>query len=234
VTITAAADGSALGNPGPAGWAWYVDDEHWAAGGWPHATNNQGELKAVLELFRATAHLDDDLLVLCDSQYVIKGDGKPVLNVELLKEIDAEIQGRRYRFEWVKGHANHPLNEAADDRARAVATAFQGRRPIPEGPGWAGHETVGSAARATEETAAVEADAELAADPALVEAEAVEAEAPAQPGLFDFDAFDEEVAPEPGDTTLTIALDRDAMARLSALARDRGLSVDEAVRELLP
>jgi ribonuclease HI len=250
VTITAAADGSALGNPGPAGWAWYVDDEHWAAGGWPHATNNQGELKAVLELFRATAHLDDDLLVLCDSQYVInsvtkwmpgwkrkgwrKGDGKPVLNVELLKEIDAEIQGRRYRFEWVKGHANHPLNEAADDRARAVATAFQGRRPIPEGPGWAGHETGGSAARATEETAAVEADAELAADPALVEAEAVEAEAPAQPGLFDFDAFDEEVAPEPGDTTLTIALDRDAMARLSALARDRGLSVDEAVRELLP
>ncbi|OUE30013.1 Ribonuclease HI [Clavibacter michiganensis] len=232
MTITAAADGSALGNPGPAGWAWYVDDEHWAAGGWPHATNNQGELKAVLELFRATAHLEDDLLVLCDSQYVInsvtkwmpgwkrkgwrKGDGKPVLNVELLKEIDAEIQGRRYRFEWVKGHADHRLNEAADDRARAVATAFQGRRPIPEGPGWAGHASGGSAAQATEET------------------EAVEAEAPAQPGLFDFDAFDEEVAPEPGDTTLTIALDRDAMARLSAHARDRGVSVDEAVRELLP
>ena len=250
MTITAAADGSALGNPGPAGWAWYVDDEHWAAGGWAHATNNQGELKAVLELFRATAHLDDDLLVLCDSQYVInsdtkwmpgwkrkgwrKGDGKPVLNVELLKEIDAEIQGRRYRFEWVKGHANHPLNEAADVRARAVATAFQSRSPIPGGPGWEGHETGGSAAAATEETAAVEADAELAADPVIARAEAVEAEAPAQPGLFDFDAFDEEVAPEPGDTTLTIALDRDAMARLSAHARDRGVSVDEAVRLLLP
>ena len=39
--IIAAADGSALGNPGPAGWAWYVDDSCWAAGGWPHATNNQ-------------------------------------------------------------------------------------------------------------------------------------------------------------------------------------------------
>ncbi|MFT7764703.1 RNase H family protein [Clavibacter tessellarius] len=250
MTITAAADGSALGNPGPAGWAWYVDDEHWAAGGWAHATNNQGELKAVLELFRATAHLDDDLLVLCDSQYVInsvtkwmpgwkrkgwrKGDGKPVLNVELLKEIDAEIQGRRYRFEWVKGHANHPLNEAADVRARAVATAFQSRSPIPGGPGWEGHETGGSAAEASEETAAVEADAELAVDPVIARAEAVEAEAPAQPGLFDFDAFDEEVAPEPGDTTLTIALDRDAMARLSAHARDRGVSVDEAVRLLLP
>ncbi|WP_445443487.1 RNase H family protein [Clavibacter sp. km1a] len=251
MTITAAADGSALGNPGPAGWAWYVDDDHWGAGGWPHATNNQGELKAVLELFRATAHLDDDLLVLCDSQYVInsvtkwmpgwkrkgwrKGDGKPVLNVELLKEIDAEIQGRRYRFEWVKGHAAHPLNEAADDRARAVATAFQGRRPIPEGPGWAGHAAdASSPVREDEERAAVEADAGLAADPVVAEAEAVEAEAPAQPGLFDFDAFDEEVAPDPGDTTLTIALDRDAMARLSAHARDRGVSVDEAVRLLLP
>ncbi|BAV86430.1 ribonuclease HI [Rothia aeria] len=30
--IIAAADGSALGNPGPAGWAWYIDDNHWAAG----------------------------------------------------------------------------------------------------------------------------------------------------------------------------------------------------------
>ena len=50
MTILAAADGSALGNPGPAGWAWYVDDDHWAAGGWPHGTNNQGELTAVLDL----------------------------------------------------------------------------------------------------------------------------------------------------------------------------------------
>ena len=127
MTIIAAADGSALGNPGPAGWAWYVDDDRWAAGGWPHATNNQGELMAVLDLFRATESSDDDLLVLCDSQYVInsvtkwmpgwkakgwrKGDGKPVMNLELLQEIDAAIAGRRYRFEWVKGHADHPLNE---------------------------------------------------------------------------------------------------------------------------
>ena len=27
MTITAAADGSSLGNPGPAGWAWYVDED---------------------------------------------------------------------------------------------------------------------------------------------------------------------------------------------------------------
>ena len=51
--IIAAADGSALGNPGPAGWAWYIDDDHWASGGWAHGTNNMGELKAVLDLFEA-------------------------------------------------------------------------------------------------------------------------------------------------------------------------------------
>jgi ribonuclease HI len=155
MTITAAADGSALGNPGPAGWAWYIDDNTWRAGGWPHGTNNMGELKAVLDLLEATAHRPDEpLRVLCDSQYVInsitkwmpgwkkkgwkKRDGKPVLNVELMKALDAAMAGRDVRFEWVKGHAGHELNEAADVRARAVATAFQTGRPAPEGPGFDG------------------------------------------------------------------------------------------------
>ena len=177
MTITAAADGSALGNPGPAGWAWYVDDACWAAGGWKHATNNQGELKAVLELFRATAHLDDDLLILCDSQYVInsvtkwmkgwkakgwrKGDGKPVMNLDLLKEIDDAIAGRRYRFEWVKGHVGHPLNEAADVRARGAAEAFQRGRPAPAGPGFRGGEAAAAAAARVTELAGAYAHDEL-------------------------------------------------------------------------
>jgi len=160
MTITAAADGSALGNPGPAGWAWYVDDDCWAAGGWPHATNNQGELMAVLDLFRATEHIDDDLHILCDSQYVIncitqwmpgwkrkgwrKRDGKPVLNLDLLKQLDAAIVGRRYQFEWVKGHVGHALNEAADARARAVAEAYQRGTAIPSGPGYPGGASAGS------------------------------------------------------------------------------------------
>ncbi|GAB5077854.1 RNase H family protein [Arthrobacter sp. AD-310] len=163
MTITAAADGSALGNPGPAGWAWYVNDECWRAGGWPHGTNNQGELMAVLDLLRATAHLPgEDLRILCDSQYVInsitkwmpgwkrkgwrKADGKPVLNVELLKELDRELSGRKYTFEWVKGHAGHELNEAADERARAAATAYQQGVAARSGPGFpGGHHPAGAA-----------------------------------------------------------------------------------------
>ena len=69
--IVAAADGSSLSNPGPAGWAWYISDDAWAAGCWDHGTNNMGELMAVLDLLRSTAHLDEPLRILCDSQYVI-------------------------------------------------------------------------------------------------------------------------------------------------------------------
>ena len=242
MTITAAADGSALGNPGPAGWAWYVNDSCWAAGGWKHATNNQGELKAVLELFRATAHLDDDLLVLCDSQYVInsitkwmpgwkrkgwkKADGKPVMNIELLKELDEVLAGRRYRFEWVKGHANHPLNEAADSRARAVSEAFQRGLPIPAGPGWV---------RAGDPVAPKRATTK-AAEPA-----APAAPAAAAPGLFDFSDFSADNTGTTGTSgndsddwvTLTITLNSADHARLLTRARERGIGVDELLRSLI-
>ena len=69
--ITAAADGSSLANPGPAGWAWYIDDDRWAAGGWPHGTNNMGELMAVLDLLNSTAGTDEELLGLCDRIYTL-------------------------------------------------------------------------------------------------------------------------------------------------------------------
>ncbi len=158
MTITAAADGSALGNPGPAGWAWYIDEQNWASGGWDHGTNNMGELQAVLELFRATAEYpEQELKILCDSQYAIncvskwmpgwkkrgwkKADGKPVLNQDILKELDAAIKGRNYTFEWVKGHAGHDLNEAADDLARAAATAHQQGSAPDAGPGYTGGES---------------------------------------------------------------------------------------------
>ena len=154
VSIIAAADGSALGNPGPAGWAWYVDDTCWAAGGWAHGTNNKGELTAVLDLLQQTAHLSEDLLVYCDSTYVInsitkwmvgwkrrgwkKGDGKPVLNVEIMKALDTAMVGRRVEFAWVKGHSGHPLNEAADRLAnRAAASWKESAAPLP-GPGFEG------------------------------------------------------------------------------------------------
>ena len=160
--IIAAADGSALGNPGPAGWAWYVDDTCWASGGWPHGTNNMGELMAVLDPLQQTAHLDDELHVFCDSTYVINaitkwmagwkrkgwktGSGQPVKNIELMKALDEAMRGRRVKFEWVKGHAGHELNEAADQRANAAAAAYQRGGVADPGPGFAGSSTAHPAA----------------------------------------------------------------------------------------
>ena len=224
MTITAAADGSALGNPGPAGWAWYIDDDRWAAGGWKHGTNNMGELKAVLELFRATSGVDDDLLVLCDSQYVInsvtkwmpgwkrkgwrKADGKPVMNVELLKELDEALAGRRYRFEWVRGHVGHELNEAADERARAVATAYQRGTAIPEGPGF------GIAPAPQRPAPAGPVDEAPRATP---------------PSLFDLaDAG----SGAPAARRVTVELAEDEWARLERRAQRAGVSPAELLREL--
>ncbi len=154
MTIIAAADGSALGNPGPSGWGWYVDEECWAVGGWAHATNNMAELTAVLDLLHQTAHLADDLLVYCDSTYVInsitkwrpgwkrrgwrKGDGRAVLNVEIMKALDEAMRGRRVEFVWVKGHSGHELNEAADRLANAAAVSWRDHTAPSPGPGFAG------------------------------------------------------------------------------------------------
>lgn len=233
--IIAAADGSALGNPGPAGWAWYVGDDCWAAGGWTHATNNQAELTAVLELVRATAHLDDELHIQCDSQYVInavtkwmagwkrkgwrKADGKPVMNVELLQALDTELVGRRYRFEWVKGHIGHVMNEAADERARAVAEAFRrGATLIPSGPGW----TRDGAVAPPVEEVADEVDALEALEPLEPADAASDDEA-----LFSLDELPEEWH------TLTLDLSTEEFDRLVARARAEGVPPEEFLRGLI-
>lgn len=160
MTTVVAVDGSALGNPGPAGWAWYVDENCWAAGGWPSSSNNRGELTALLELLKATAPTNEELHVLADSQYVInsvtkwiagwkangwrKSDKKPVVNVDLMQAIDKAITGRKVSFEWVRGHSGHPLNEAADDKARAAARAYQHHSSVESGPGWTRGEIKGT------------------------------------------------------------------------------------------
>lgn len=160
MTTVVAIDGSALGNPGPAGWAWYVDENCWAAGGWPNSSNNRGELTALLELLKATAPTNEELHVLADSQYVInsvtkwiagwkangwrKADKKPVVNVDLMQAIDKAITGRKVSFEWVRGHSGHPLNEAADDKARAAAKAYQHHSSVESDPGWTRGENKGT------------------------------------------------------------------------------------------
>ncbi|MEZ0139874.1 ribonuclease H [Microbacterium sp. NRRL B-14842] len=252
MTITAAADGSALGNPGPNGWAWYIDDANWAAGGSPHGTNNQGELRAVLELLRATAGTDEKLLIECDSRYVIdsvtkwmpgwkrrgwrKSDGGPVLNRDLLEGIDEALRGRDVEFSWVKGHAGHPLNEAADERANAAAKAYQQKQEPRRGPGFT---------RATDAGAAVAASAPVAA--AATEAPASSSTAPssrtttpvaeadfAQPLWAETsDLLDGLDLAQDDPIVLQVPLSPDEHARLRDRAEAQGITLEEALRRLI-
>ena len=258
MTITAAADGSALGNPGPNGWAWYIDDSRWAAGGSPHGTNNQGELRAVLELLRATADVADEKLVIeCDSRYVIdsvtkwmpgwkrrgwrKSDGGPVLNRDLLEGIDEALRGRDVSFTWVKGHAGHPLNEAADVRANAAATAYQKKRDPDRGPGFTSLLPASAAASmhaartpATPSPAAPSPAAPPSIVPPTPTRHAVEAP-PASPFWAEAsDLLDGLDAPARTPAIeLRLTLTATEHARLRDRAEAQGVSLEEALRRLI-
>ncbi|WP_136032964.1 ribonuclease H family protein [Microbacterium sp. PF5] len=278
MTITAAADGSALGNPGPNGWAWYIDDANWAAGGSPHGTNNQGELRAVLELLRATAGTDEKLLIECDSRYVIdsvtkwmpgwkrrgwrKSDGGPVLNRDLLEGIDEAIRGRDVEFSWVKGHAGHPLNEAADERANAAAKAYQQGQEPRRGPGFTLATDAGAAVAASAPVAAHAATTsspERTAPAAKTTSVATATSAPAAssdritgaptasgPAATPVsESYAEPLWAEPSDLLdgldrpdddpieLRIPLSSDEHARLRDRAEAQGVSLEEALRRLI-
>ncbi|CAH0123268.1 MULTISPECIES: ribonuclease H [unclassified Microbacterium] len=233
MTITAAADGSALGNPGPNGWAWYIDDDNWAAGGSPHGTNNQGELQAVLELLQATAATGESLLIMCDSKYVIdsitkwmpgwkrrgwrKADGGPVLNRDLMEALDAAMQDRDVKFAWVKGHAGHDLNEAADERANAAAKAYQAKREPNRGPGFA----LGAAASAPVPVPTSESPS---AQPLWAEASSL---------LDVFDTPDDAAGSAASAIDLHVALTPDEHARLRDRADAQGISLEQALRRLI-
>lgn len=252
MTIIAAADGSALGNPGPNGWAWYIDDDNWAAGGSPHGTNNQGELQAVLELLRATAGSGEPLLVMCDSKYVIdsitkwmpgwkrrgwrKADGAPVLNRELMESLDEAMRGRDVKFEWIKGHAGHDLNEAADVRANSAAKAYQAKQEPRRGPGF-----TGSADAGLVDADLADAGSADAVDTALLTATAAAASAPSPAAAVTAaaplwaeasDLLDGLGEPEPAvDVHLTLTADEHS--RLRGRADAQGISLEEALRRLI-
>ncbi|MDH5131804.1 MULTISPECIES: ribonuclease H [unclassified Microbacterium] len=250
MTITAAADGSALGNPGPNGWAWYIDDANWAAGGSPHGTNNQGELRAVLELLRATAGTDEKLLIECDSRYVIdsvtkwmpgwkrrgwrKSDGGPVLNRDLLEGIDEAMRGRDVEFSWVKGHAGHPLNEAADERANAAAKAYQQKQEPRRGPGFTRATDAGAAVAASAPVAAAAAaPSPTSAAPSRTPAPVAEAEF-AQPLWAETsDLLDGLDLAQDDPIVLQVPLSPDEHARLRDRAEAQGITLEEALRRLI-
>lgn len=146
-------DGSALGNPGPGGWCWYRSADCWMGEGFfSPVTNNAMELAALADLLRQAPRATP-LLVRMDSRYAIdcvtkwafswrrnnwrKADGSPIANRELIEEIFSLRAGRDVTLEWVRAHAGEPGNEAADTKARALASRARELKADQRfGPGW--------------------------------------------------------------------------------------------------
>ena len=136
MTIDVYTDGACLGNPGPGGWGFVVDQGLWVSGFDSHTTNQRMELMAASAAVQA---LDGPLRVHSDSTYVVncfvqewwkgwlKRDWKnskkePVANRDLWEPFIELVNARGdVEFLWVKGHAGHRLNEAADQLATTAA-----------------------------------------------------------------------------------------------------------------
>jgi ribonuclease HI len=132
MTTTVYTDGACSGSPGRGGWAWIVDEDHFASGHTPETTNQRMEMTAVLE---AVNSIEGPLIVASDSAYVIncfeqrwherwlKNDwrsssGKPVANRDLWEPLITAVTSRGdVSFLKVKGHSGDPMNERADQLA---------------------------------------------------------------------------------------------------------------------
>ncbi len=139
-------DGAARGNPdGPGGYGTilqYVDPngtlhERELSAGYKKTTNNRMELMAVIVGLEAL-NRPCEVELYSDSKYVIdafeqhwvdswlknnwkNSQKKPVKNIDLWKRLLTAKEKHQVRFNWVKGHAGHPLNERCDTLATTAA-----------------------------------------------------------------------------------------------------------------
>lgn len=140
-------DGSCLGNPGPGGYGAVLiygeykgqnaDNYKELSQGYKETTNNRMELLAVIVSLGSLTR-DCDCDVWTDSKYVqqaiTKGwlknwlkNGwktaakKPVKNQDLWRQLIPLIEKHDVKFNWVKGHSGHMLNERCDILARTAA-----------------------------------------------------------------------------------------------------------------
>tara|TARA_B100001559_G_scaffold284989_1_gene260626 strand:- start:100 stop:558 length:459 start_codon:yes stop_codon:yes gene_type:complete len=133
-------DGSSIGNPGPGGYGLIME---WVgknlikefSKGFIETTNNRMELLAViigLELLKKDGF---NVVVFSDSKYVVdavkkkwlfewkKNNFKKKKNVDLWKRFLIVYKKHNVKFEWIKGHNNHPQNERCDFLAVEAANS---------------------------------------------------------------------------------------------------------------
>ena len=138
-------DGACSGNPGPGGWGAILRHggvEKELSGYNRETTNNRMELTAAIrglealkEPCRVKLYTDSQYLAKAINQGWLKSwkkngwrksDKKPVLNVELWKQLDSQLTRHAVTIHWVKGHAQNKYNNRCD--ALATGQIAQNRR----------------------------------------------------------------------------------------------------------
>ncbi len=133
-------DGACSGNPGKGGYGIVME---WVgkpyqkefSQGFRKTTNNRMELLAVIVALELLKVEGLEVTVISDSKYVIdavekgwvfgwqKKGFKDKKNPDLWRRFLKVYPKHKIKFQWVKGHNNHPQNERCD--ALAVAAAQQ-------------------------------------------------------------------------------------------------------------
>jgi len=139
IDVTVYTDGAASGNPGPGGYGVVMmsnGHRKELSAGYAHTTNNRMELMAVIVALEALKYEDCRVKVYTDSSYVVDAVAKGWLfdwerkafkkkkNPDLWKRFLKIYRKHQVTFNWIKGHAGHPLNERCDTLAVAASQQF--------------------------------------------------------------------------------------------------------------
>ena len=127
-------DGSSRGNPGPGGYGIIMEDcksgfvkEY--SKGFRYTTNNRMELLAVIDALKMLKKNKLKVLIYTDSKYVVDSVEKKWVfkwkttnfknkkNVDLWLDFLKLFEKNTIKFNWIKGHNNHPQNEKCDKLA---------------------------------------------------------------------------------------------------------------------
>ena len=130
-------DGSSRGNPGPGGYGLILRaGPHYkeVSGGFRLTTNNRMELLSVIVGLELLKNPGSQVMVYSDSKYVIDSITKGWVfgwvkkgfagkkNKDLWMRFLKIYPKHQVKFQWVKGHNDHPQNERCDQLAVAAAT----------------------------------------------------------------------------------------------------------------
>jgi len=134
-------DGASRGNPGRGGYGIILE---WGevkkeiSAGYRLTTNNRMELLAVVKALETLTRTGLSITIYTDSRYIVDSVQKGWLNTwmannfkggkknkDLWLQYHALAKHHQIRFQWVKGHASHHMNNRCDELATKAADGHQ-------------------------------------------------------------------------------------------------------------